>query len=142
LKRVKWLVWATSMAFFTIQMYIIGNFFLFCILVHVYKCHVSIHIIFLFNSNTRHSFYVWPWLYVFLAMFGATCKVGQLVFNTYLVLLVHTWTMIVGRKIWDHFYWFLLSFSFLDPKVNNKDNTPKCPLRNQNDILDDQILLN
>jgi hypothetical protein len=25
-----------------------------------------------------------------LAMFGATYKVGQLVFNTYLVLLVHT----------------------------------------------------
>jgi hypothetical protein len=53
---------------------------------------------FLSNSNTSRSFYVWSWLYVFLAMFGAACKVGQLVFNTFLVLLVHTWTMIVRKK--------------------------------------------
>ncbi len=32
-------------------------------------------------------------------MFGATCKVGQLVFKTFFVLLVHTWTMIVRKNI-------------------------------------------
>src|ERR1700737_2188294 len=36
--------------------------------------------------------------YMYLDMFGATCKVGQLLFNTYLVLLVHTWTMSVRKK--------------------------------------------
>ena len=29
--------------------------------------------------------------------------------------------------------------SFLDPKVNNFDNTHECPLRNQNDILNNPI---
>ena len=47
--------------------------------------------------------------------------------------------MIVRKKNWDRFDWFWLSFSFLDPKVNNLDNTFQCPLRNQNDILDDPI---
>ena len=42
-------------------------------------------------------------------------------------------------KNYDHFDLFLLSFSFLDPKVNNFDNTHGCPLRNQNDILDNPI---
>ena len=32
-----------------------------------------------------------------------------------------------------------MSFSFLDPKVNNEDSGPECPLRNQKDILDDPI---
>ena len=42
-------------------------------------------------------------------------------------------------KNWDHFNEFLLSFSFLDPNVNNFDNTHGCPLRNQYDILDNPI---
>ena len=29
--------------------------------------------------------------------------------------------------------------SFLDPKVNNFDNTLECPLKNQNDILVDLV---
>ena len=33
----------------------------------------------------------------------------------------------------------LLSFTFLDPKVNNLDITHGCPLGNQNDILDNPI---
>ena len=43
-----------------------------------------------------------------------------------------------GRN-WDHFYSFLLSFSFLNPKVKNYNNTHKCSLRNQKDILDNPI---
>ena len=34
---------------------------------------------------------------------------------------------------------FFLPFSFLNPKVNNSDNNHRCPLRNQNDILDNPI---
>jgi hypothetical protein len=34
---------------------------------------------------------------------------------------------------------FLLSFSFLDPKVNNFDITHEFPLKNQNGILDNPI---
>ena len=53
-------------------------------------------------------------------MFGATCKAGQLVFNTFLVLLVRTHLNDDGEeKNWDRLDQFLLSFSFLDPKVQN-----------------------
>ena len=37
---------------------------------------------------------------------------------------------------WDHFNYFLLSFSFLNPNVNGFDNNHRWQLRNQNDILD------
>ena len=43
------------------------------------------------------------------------------------------------EKNWDHFDSFLLSFSFLDPRVNNFDDTHGCSLRNHNDILDNPI---
>jgi hypothetical protein len=43
------------------------------------------------------------------------------------------------EKKWDHFNLILLFFSFLDPKVNNFDNTHGCPFKNQNDILDNPI---
>jgi hypothetical protein len=49
------------------------------------------------------------------------------------------WNDNYGEKNREHFNWFLLSFSFLDPKVSNFDNTHECPLRNQNDILDNPI---
>ena len=36
----------------------------------------------------------------------------------------------------------MLSFSFLDPKVNNFDITHGCPLRNQNEFLITLFLVN
>jgi hypothetical protein len=49
------------------------------------------------------------------------------------------WNNNCEEKNWDHFNQFLLSFSFLDLKVNKFDITRGCPLRNQNDILDNHI---
>ena len=68
-------------------------------------------------------------------MFGDICEDLQLVCNTLLVLLVHNWTMTARKKIGM----ILLSFSFLNPKVNNNDIIHRCPLSNQNDILDNPI---
>ena len=53
----------------------------------------------------------------------------------------------IGRQLndkseeekWDHFSQFLLSFSFLNPRVNYSDINHKCSSRNQNDILDNPI---
>ena len=69
-------------------------------------------------------------------MFGVIYKAIQLVCNTFLVLVVHNWTIIMRKKFGIISIIFLLSFSFLDPTVNNFDNIHGCPLRNQNDILD------
>ena len=59
---------------------------------------------------------MYPYVY---AMFGATCKVGQLVF-IYIFGSIGTHLNDDREdKYWDRFDYFLLSFSFFDPKVNN-----------------------
>ena len=59
----------------------------------------------------------------------------------FLVLLVHNGTIIVREKIGINSINFCF-FSFLDPKVNNFDNTHGCPGRNQLDILDNPTFVN
>jgi hypothetical protein len=93
----------------------------------------------MFNSNTICSFFMLSFYCVLLAMFGVICKATQLVCNTFFSSIGTQWNDNCEGGKWDHFNWFLLSFSFLDPKVNNFDSTHECPLRNQNDILDNPI---
>ena len=116
------------------------KFFMFCILVPWCKRHVSIHIYTsMFNSNTKCSFFMLPFYCALLAMFGVKCKPIQLLCNTFSSSIGTQWNNNHEEKDWDHFNLFLLSFSFLDPKVNNFDNTHGCPLRNQNDISNNLI---
>ena len=114
------------------------NYFLFCILVPWCKCHVSIHIFSYVQFWFKTLFFHVAMLLCNVGHVWCICKAIQLACNTFLVLLVHKW-MISEEENWDHFNQFLLSFSFLNPKVNNSDNNHKCLLRNQNDILNNPI---
>jgi hypothetical protein len=113
---------------------------MFCILVPWCKCHVSRKIFFnvlgilILNvhfSRSRDFVYCWP------------CLVPHV--KVYSWYSIHFWSYwytlegwLCGEKM-GSFRLIWLSFSFLDPKVNNLDRTFQCPLRNQKDILDDPI---
>jgi hypothetical protein len=56
---------------------------MYCILVPWCKCHVSIHIFLMSNSNTKQTFFMLPFYCVPLAMFGVIYKAIQLVCSTF-----------------------------------------------------------
>ena len=77
------------------------------------------------NFNTKRSFFIEPCYCVLLVMLGVICKAIQLLCNTFLILLVHNWTIIVRKQIGNisidfccHFHSLILRSTILTAPMN------------------------
>ena len=126
--------------FYYSSVHLMSNFSLSCILVPWCKCHVSIHIYFqcpIVILNVRFSgyhfiVYCWPCLESYVKLYNWYAIY-------YLLLLVHNGTIIVRKKLGPFqlfccpFHSLILRSTILIAPMHG------CPLRNQNDNLDNPI---